>query len=87
MNRYINLFIIGVVLFSFTGCSSKEERLETDAYRFKSEYEELNNEENKNNGNKYRSLEIDEDNPFIYKDASDIIEMIDFPDELKEDGN
>lgn len=71
------VFISIMLLLSLTGCSNKELKEElTDALKFKEEYESLNEETN-NNGNKYRLLEIEEGNPFIYKSASDIVEMID----------
>ena len=35
----------------------------------------MNGEEN-DNGKKYRSLNIDSDNPFVYKEATDILEMM-----------
>lgn len=49
---------------------------QTDAIKFKKEYEELNGKDN-GNGSIYRPLSISDKNPFIYKEAKDIIEMID----------
>lgn len=66
--------LIGLLIFS--GCSNNKLE-EKDSLKFKEEYEALNDKENDNNGKKYRSLEIDEDNPFVYKNADDIIEMMD----------
>ena len=48
----------------------------TDAMVFKNEYEELNNKET-GDEHLFRKLDVDVDNPFIYKNASDIVELID----------
>lgn len=74
--KKIIIFVTLVTLL--TGCSllkTKEEK--TDAILFKEEYESLNGEKTSYSDDYYRTLEIDEDNPFVYKDAKDIIEMID----------
>lgn len=48
----------------------------SDAIKFKEEYECLNGKINEKNNKEYRMLSISEDNPFIYKEADDIVEMI-----------
>ena len=45
----------------------------TDAYKFKVEYESLNNEEN-DYGKKYRELNINKKNKIIYSSAKEIVE-------------
>ena len=45
----------------------------TDAYKFKTEYESLNNEDN-GNGKKYREVDIDKKNRIIYSTAKEIVE-------------
>lgn len=70
--KRILMFI--TVLFLLVGCNDKKET-KSDAMKFKEEYESLNGEEF--NDNTYRELAINKDNPFIYKSADDIIEMID----------
>jgi len=79
MKKWISLFIIGIVLlFSFTWCSNeKNNSIVTDASKFKEEYEGLNGKKNESNGKEYRTLEIDEDNSFVYKGVGDIVQMID----------
>ena len=47
----------------------------SDAEKFKEEYESLNGTKS-TSGKKIRSIEIDKDNPFIYKEASDIVKAI-----------
>ena len=58
------LFTIPIV-----GCANK------DAKKFKEEYEKLNNTQTAS-GKITREVNIDSDNPFIYKEAEDIVTMI-----------
>lgn len=78
MKKSIIMVMLGMVLlFSFTGCSKKEESIEvTDAFKFKEEYELLNDTVNESNGKKYRTLEIDKNNSIIYKSADEIVGMM-----------
>lgn len=64
---FIVLLLVSVLVIS--GCDKK-----SDSIKFKEEYESLNGKDN--NGNVIRVVNIDSDNPFIYKDASDIVKMI-----------
>lgn len=70
------MIILIIILGTMLGCSSKEEVV-TDSIKFKNEYEELNNEKTSYGDYYYRSLDIDSDNPIIYKSASEVLEMID----------
>lgn len=65
------VLIIGIFIFT-----KKQDSTNKDALAFKEEYEKLNNKTNEKTGKKMRVLEIDRNNPFIYKDASEIIQMI-----------
>lgn len=68
------ILIMVMIVFSlalFTGCSSSK----SDALKFKEEYESLNDKTNAS-GVKYRSVNIDKDNPFIYSSASHIVKMV-----------
>ena len=67
----ILLLIIGVV--SITACNKKEIVL-NDSKKFKEEYESFNGQ--KNDYFEYRNLFIDENNPFVYITAEDIVEKI-----------
>ena len=73
MKKNILLIIVLLIgLFGITGCEQKEE---TDAEKFKKEFEAINNEViDKHN---VRDLTIDEENPMIYKSAKEIVDMID----------
>ncbi len=75
MKRIILLFgILIIIAFSLTGCKDKE--IEEDVITFKEEYESLNGEVS-NSGRDYRSVSIDEDNPYIYITAEELIEKMD----------
>ena len=76
----IVLVIIGIVL-AFIGFGNSKEpasnnpKPSTDAIKFKEEYEKLNGEKN-SSGKEYRKITIDENNPFVYSGASEIVEKI-----------
>ncbi len=65
------LLIIFLSLMVLVGCNDKK----TDAYRFKTEYESLNNTKSES-GKVIRSLTISENNPFIYKSEDEIVDLI-----------
>lgn len=62
-------------LFAYNNYKEKN-RMVSDALKFKEEYESLNDEINDKNGKNFRFISISENNPFIYKEAEDIVEMI-----------
>ena len=65
------LVLVTVVAFGLSGFKDKIEKVnETDAQRFKREYEEFNGKEV--NGMKYTTLEISEDNLIKYANIDDI---------------
>lgn len=65
------IFIIMFVLMALfmIGCSK-----ETDALKFKAEYENLNGEEVGNNDKKYMTIEIDDKNPIVYSNYEEVFE-------------
>ena len=68
------LLFLGTVLLSLLlicGCTDKN----SDAYKFKTEYESLNGTESAS-GKKIREIVIEDDNPMIYKTAEEIVKMI-----------
>lgn len=65
------LLIVGVA--AFLVIENKDDN-KNDAIKFKEEYESLNNI--KRDGKTIRALDIPKNNPFIYKEASDIVKMI-----------
>lgn len=66
-----------VYIFSelYTESDIQPETTITDSIKFKEEYESLNGTSD-SNGNQVRSILIDEDNPFIYAEAKDIVSMV-----------
>ncbi|MBQ9024564.1 MAG: hypothetical protein IJ105_05005 [Bacilli bacterium] len=70
-NKILVVLIAIFSIFILTSCVDKN----SDAYKFKVEYESLNN--TKINDQKVRNIKIDKNNPFIYKSAGDIIKMMD----------
>lgn len=62
------LIVIGLI--GFTGCAEKQ----TDAEKFKEEYESLNGKSN--DYFEYRDLSIKKNNPFVYATAEEIVKKI-----------
>ncbi len=69
MKKKLLLILLVLVVF-LTGCSKNE----SDAAKFKKEYEDLNGQSN--NGVLYREIEIPEDNPIVYTSFKEINEKI-----------
>ena len=74
MKKIITISCALILAITLTGCSTKK-TVETDAKKFKSEYESLNGKTN-SSGKEHRTVSIPEDNPFVYTSASDIVEKI-----------
>lgn len=53
----------------------QEKKKDTDADKFKEEYEKLNGKKSES-GKEIRSIEVPSDNPFIYKSAKDIVDLM-----------
>lgn len=62
------LLIVGT-MFMITGCGNE------DAKKFKNDYESINGKENAS-GKVHRSITIDENNPFVYTTAEEIVKKI-----------
>ena len=72
---FLSIFLI-LSLFMITACGKEEKEVKNvDASKFKEEYESINGKEN-DSGKIYRTLNIKEDNPFVYKEAKDIVDAI-----------
>ena len=56
-----------------TGCTQAKE---SDAMKFKEEYESLNGTTREKDGKTIRTISISEDNPIVYADCEDIVEKI-----------
>lgn len=70
--KIVILLLIVISLAGLTACSKKEK---SDTLKFKEEYEKINNEKT-SYGTINREVSISKDNPFIYKSAEEINEMI-----------
>ncbi len=68
MKKYILLVITIICITLLSGCTK------SDASKFKEDYESLNKVEL--NGITYRSVTIDEDNPFVYTTGEEIVKKI-----------
>lgn len=75
MKKVILSLLIVLSVFTLSSCGKKEVK-NTDAIKFKEEYEKLNGEKNRN-GVTYREVEIDEENPFVFATAEEIQDKID----------
>lgn len=69
------LLVIGIVLLSVTGCDIKKLEKNTDAVKFKEEYESINGLSN-SSGKEHRTLSIPKDNPFVYATGEEIVGKI-----------
>ena len=72
----ISFIIIAIVILGGVYIYRINNDISEDAIKFKEEYESLNGQTNENNGKEYRVISISKDNPFVYKEADDIVEMI-----------
>ncbi len=75
MIRRIGVTVILVIVMLFSGCQSAEMEFETDAERFKYEYESVNGKLDYS-WQKARTVSIDSDNPIVYASYSGLIDMI-----------
>ena len=71
MKKIILLIIMLFTVLLTTGCNKKD----SDAIRFKNEYESLNGEA-AGSGKTIRTISISDNNPFIYKTEEDIVDMM-----------
>lgn len=72
-NKVLMLMLVILSIFMFTACSKKEK---SDPVKFKENYESLNGKST-SYGKKYRSITIDEDNPFVITTMDKVIKMMD----------
>ncbi|MCI6266044.1 MAG: thioredoxin family protein [Erysipelotrichaceae bacterium] len=76
--RVLIITILLFSLFAMTACDGQKEKKtsQVDAERFKEEYESLNGTIRAKDGKTIRTIEISEDNPMIYAEATDIVQMM-----------
>ena len=73
MKNSLLILILILCIFLVSGCSVKE----TDALKFKKEYESLNSKKTVDGKHKYRNVSINKINPIVYSDCKDINQLID----------
>ena len=72
MKKKVFLILILFIGLFVTGCSTNNK----DALNFKEEYEKINGDKTSYSDNKYRTLKIDKNNPYVYSSAKEILEKI-----------
>ena len=72
MKKKVFLILILFIGLFKTGCSENNK----DALKFKEEYEKINGDKTTYSDNKYRTLKIDKNNPYVYSSAKEILEKI-----------
>lgn len=63
------------IMFTVIAITKKNDNINKDAIKFKEDYEAYNGKKNQND-KEYRSVNIDKNNPFIYKTEDEIATMI-----------
>ena len=74
--KFKKIIISLIIVLLITGCFNKQENTQTDGYKFAEEYTSINGIENKS-GKINREIKISDKNPFIYKTADELVELID----------
>lgn len=72
MKKKVFLILILFIGLFVTGCSANNK----DALKFKEEYEKINGDKTSYSDNKYRTLKIDKNNPYVYSNSKEILEKI-----------
>ncbi len=71
------LIIICIVIWSMLVFIKNKNETNSDAYKFKSEYAELNNKNNETTGKTYPIVDLNDKNPFVYASEDDIKSLFD----------
>ncbi len=71
----LTLVVLAVILFINLNNKSEDNKVNSDAVKFKEEYESLNGQE-ASNGMIYPKVTLKENNPFVYADAKKIVETL-----------
>lgn len=75
MKKLTKILLIIILMITVTGCGVKKVE-ETDAAKFKKEYESLNGTKREKDGKTIRTISIPENNPIIYSNAKEIVKKM-----------
>ena len=70
--KYIKIVLVIVLLVLVTACKNSD----SDAIKFKKEYESLNNKIRNEDGHKIKSIKISENNPIKYSNYDEVLSVI-----------
>lgn len=78
MKKNILIIIVAVLIVLVTTFSifKNNTNVETDASKFKKEYESLNNTYNESSKHDYVKVEIDNDNPIVYSNYEEVVDIL-----------
>lgn len=68
-----SILVVGLCAYAII---NHKEIKQTDAIKFKNEYESLNGVVNENNEKEYMKVEVDTENPIIYKSGQEILDVL-----------
>jgi len=71
------LLIICIAVWSMLVYLKNKNNTTSDAYKFRTEYAELNNQTNESNGKTYPTVDLNNNNPFVYASVDDIKNLFD----------
>jgi thiol-disulfide isomerase/thioredoxin len=74
--KFIIASFLLIAVLTLTACG-KQNTLDTDAIKFKEDYESLNGKETSTSGVNYREISIDSENPIVYSSFEEISKKID----------
>ncbi len=69
----LTILVLGIILYF--GLKDKKQVKDTDAIKFKKEYEALNNKKT-SSGNTYPEVKLNSDNPFVYASAKEVVDTL-----------
>ena len=70
------IVVIALVVCFFAFKKEEIEEVKSDAIKIKEEYSILNNQVNENNNKTYPIVELRDDNPFVYKNEDEVLELL-----------
>ncbi len=75
MKKVVTILTTIVLVIGITSCTKKESK-QTEALKFKQEYESLNNQKKSSGNGNYSAIEIPEDNAIVYSNVEEILSIL-----------